>query len=128
MEVGRIGQGGPINIAVKSEVSTETSVVTAAPVVVQATEDTNKSSNNSNGEKENPTKEETQKAVEKLNKFLEGENIHAEYAVHEKFGDIMIKIVNTDTKQVILEVPPKKILDMIAKMMETVGIFLDKKA
>lgn len=68
------------------------------------------------------------KAVDKLNKFLKGENTYAEYSVHEKFGDIMIKIIDQDTKEVIMECPPKKILDLIARMVELVGVAVDKKA
>lgn len=126
MEVGRLGQGGQINIdyTVKTEVSSHT----PSPVVVKTADNTSKSAQNPNVEQENPSKEEVTKAVDKLNKFLEGESVHAEYAVHEKLGDVMIKIVDNKTKEVILEVPPKKILDMVAKMLETVGILLDKKA
>lgn len=74
------------------------------------------------------SKKEVAKAVEKLNKFLKEENTYAEYSVHEKFGDIMIKIIDENTKEVIVEYPPKKILDLIAKMCELVGIAIDKKA
>lgn len=74
--------------------------------------------------KENDVKD----AIEKLNKFLEDNGTHAEYEVHDKFKTIMIKIVDNKTKEVIQEVPPKKILDMVAKMMEMVGVLFDKKA
>ncbi|QAA31644.1 flagellar protein FlaG [Clostridium manihotivorum] len=71
---------------------------------------------------------EIKKAVEKLNRFLEGDNAHAVYEVHDKFkSDIMIKIIDNRTKEVLMEVPPKKILDMVAKMCELVGVIFDKK-
>ena len=73
------------------------------------------------------SKEDIAKAVDKLNKLLKEENTYAEYSVHEKFGDIMIKIVDENTKEVIMEYPPKKILDLIAKMCELAGIAIDKK-
>lgn len=72
--------------------------------------------------------EEVNKAVDKLNKFMEDEDIHAEYEMHDKFNQIMIKIIDNKTKDVLLEVPPKKILDMVAKMCEMVGVLVDKKA
>ncbi|MBU3195841.1 flagellar protein FlaG [Clostridium algidicarnis] len=74
------------------------------------------------------SKEDMKVSVEKLNKFLQGENVHAEYEMHEKLNQIMIKIVNTDTKEVIMEIPPRKIIDMVAKMCEMVGLLVDKKA
>ncbi|MBU5591106.1 flagellar protein FlaG [Clostridium sp. MSJ-4] len=74
------------------------------------------------------SEEDIKRSVEKLNKFLQDENVHAEYEVHEKLKHVtMIKIVNTDTKEIVMEIPPKKILDMVAKMCEMVGIIIDKK-
>lgn len=78
--------------------------------------------------KEDFTKNELDESLKKLNKYLEEENTHAEYEVHEKFKDIMIKIVDNTTKEVILEVPPRKILDVVAKLCEITGIVFDKKA
>ena len=72
-------------------------------------------------------KEDLDKALDKLNGFLKDEHTIAEYSVHEVLGS-MIKIVNQDTKEVIMECPPKKILDLVAKMLEMAGIVIDKKA
>lgn len=74
------------------------------------------------------SKKDLDKAITKLNKFLEDDNAYAEYKVHERFGDIMIKIIDSKTKDVIMEVPPKKILDMVAKLCEMAGVVFDKKA
>lgn len=73
------------------------------------------------------TEKDVDKGVKKLNKFLEDEKVHAEYSVHKDLKTIIIKIVDDDTKKVVLEVPSEKILDMIASMCKQVGI-LDKKA
>jgi len=73
------------------------------------------------------TEKDVEKGVKKLNKFLEDEKVHAEYSVHKDLKTIIIKIVDDDTKKVVLEVPSEKILDMIASMCRQVGI-LDKKA
>lgn len=85
--------------------------------------DTNQNKN----EKEKFTKEKLDKAVEKLNKFLEDEMTHAEYEKHEDLGTLMIKIVDDETKEVVAELPPEKVLDMIAGLCRQVGLF-DKKA
>ena len=45
---------------------------------------------------------------------------------HKDFGTLMIKIIDDETKEVILEIPPQKILDMVASMCKQVGL-LDKK-
>ena len=67
------------------------------------------------------------KGVEGVNNFLKNENTEAIISRHKVFGDTMIKIVDKTTKEILLEVPPEKFLDMAAKMCELAGIKLDKK-
>lgn len=80
-----------------------------------------------NDDTEEVDRKEIDKSLKKLNRFLEDDAAHAEYSVHEDFGTVMIKIVDDTTKEVILEVPPKKILDMVASMCKQFGL-IDKKA
>ncbi len=72
--------------------------------------------------------EKVGKAVDKLNKIIEDEDVYAKYEVHEKLNQIMVKLIDRNTNEVLLEVPSKKILDMVAKMCEMAGILLDKRA
>lgn len=68
-------------------------------------------------------------AVDKLNKFLQGEATHIEYERHDKLkSEFVIKIVNNKTKEVIKEIPPKKILDMVAELCKLAGVIVDEKA
>jgi flagellar protein FlaG len=88
-----------------------------------------KTSDNKNIGTKEISKKELRNAVDKLNKFLEDNKTHAEYEYHDKLrNDLMIKIIDDKTGDVIREVPPKKILDMVAKMLEIVGVLIDKKA
>lgn len=80
-----------------------------------------------NSKTKNASKEELDKALKKLNNFLEDEPVHAEYSVHKDLKVVMIKIVDDNTKDVIMEIPSEKILDMIASMCKQVGL-IDKKA
>lgn len=75
------------------------------------------------------TEKDLQESLDIVNVLLSKHNSHAEYYMHEKFKNvIMIKFVDSDTGKTIQEVPPKKIMDMVAKMCEMVGILVDKKA
>lgn len=85
------------------------------------------SAGNSNGP-EVADEASVKKAVEKMNDLLDGNNTHVEYEVHDKFKDIMVKIVDNNTKQIISEIPSKKLLDMVAKLCEMAGLFVDQKA
>lgn len=67
------------------------------------------------------------KAINTLNKFLEKDKTHAEYSVYKDLGRTVIKIVDDETDEVVMELPQEKILDMVASMLKNVGI-LDEKA
>lgn len=115
MDFKVVSQGGQANLGVSS--INESKQASANKDVIEAVSAKDK------GYRE----EDIAKAVEKLNKFLKEENTYAEYSVHKELGDIIIKIIDEDTKEVIMECPPKKILDLIAKMMKLVGVSVDKK-
>lgn len=87
----------------------------------------NTNDNNENLKDKTYEKKDLDKAVNKLNKFLEDDNTRAEYSYHKDLGTLMIKIVDKDTDEIILELPPEKILNMVASMCKQVGL-LDKKA
>lgn len=74
------------------------------------------------------TEKEIKETVEKLNEALKDKDVYVEYSTHEKFKNtIMMKIIDSDTKKVIVEVPPEKILDTVASMCEFAGVIFDKK-
>lgn len=92
-------------------------------------QNTNQSTDKDSKANEKPVNaDELKKAVDKLNKFMEDDGVSVEYSVHPQFKDTMIKIVDKNTGDVITECPPKKILDMVARMCELAGIIFDKKA
>lgn len=68
------------------------------------------------------------KSVDQANKALAQHNRYIEREVHETTHAVMYKIKDTVTNEVIAEYPPKKIQDMIAKMWELAGLFVDEKA
>lgn len=106
----------------------DTNIVNNSISVNQAKESQkNNNDNNENLKDKAYEKKDLDKAVNKLNKFLEDENTHAEYSYHKDLGTLMIKIVDKDTDKIILELPPEKILNMVASMCKQVGL-LDKKA
>lgn len=67
-------------------------------------------------------------AVDKANKVLFKNNTHLQFRVHEKTKDVMVKIVDDVSGEVLKEIPPEKMLDLVAKLWEIAGIIVDKKA
>lgn len=68
------------------------------------------------------------KSIEKANNELVKSSRRIERSVHEKTKAIMYKVVDVETDEVIKEFPPEKIQDMIAKMWELAGLFVDEQA
>ncbi|AKA70318.1 flagellar protein FlaG [Clostridium scatologenes] len=73
------------------------------------------------------TDEEVKIAADKLNKLLEGKETHVEYEPVGKAKHMGIKIVNNSTKEVLQELPPRKIVEMIDKLCELAGIMIDER-
>lgn len=65
--------------------------------------------------------------IDKAIKALQGPETALDISIHEKTHDIMVKVLNKQTGEVIREVPPEKTLDLVAKMMEIAGILIDEK-
>jgi flagellar protein FlaG len=52
---------------------------------------------------------------------------HLSYNYHEKSGEYFVKVIDDETEEVIREIPPEKILDIVASMKEIVGLLFDER-
>lgn len=75
----------------------------------------------------NVTEHSLIEAIEKANRVTVNHNTRAEFSVHAATKDIMVKIIDSDTNEVIREFPPKKFLDLIAKLWDLAGIVVDER-
>jgi flagellar protein FlaG len=67
-------------------------------------------------------------AIEKANRAIEGfAYISFEYSVHPKTHAIMVKVIDSDTNEVIREIPPEKFQDLVAKLWELSGLVIDER-
>lgn len=73
------------------------------------------------------TDEMMDKSVNQANKALKQHHRRIDRSVHDVTKTVMYKMVDTDTDEVIREFPPRKIQDMIAKMWELAGLFVDEE-
>lgn len=125
MDVNGIGQN-TINLNSYSSNSSEyvePNIVVAVPQVQKVE---TQSSEEDNAKNEEYSKRDVENALNKINNFLKDDKTHAEYTYNEEMKTMMVKVIDEDTKEVVLEIPPKKILDMVASMLRQVGL-LDKK-
>lgn len=66
-------------------------------------------------------------SIEKANQALNLRYTSLEFSIHEKTKEIMVKVIDRDSGEVIREIPPEKILDAVAYMWEMAGIIVDEK-
>lgn len=124
MEVKDIGQGRQVSFDTSNN-SESTGISTNTVSVNDST--VNVKSQVQGTESKNMDSKDTKKAVDKLNKLLEDTPTHLEYEIYGKLNSVMIKVVDDNTKEVVKEIPPKKIVDMVDKLCELAGLFMDKK-
>ncbi|MGM7683379.1 flagellar protein FlaG [Cytobacillus sp. Hm23] len=73
------------------------------------------------------TKDKVEEVIVGINEFLEPTYTSLKFELHEQLKEYFVVVVDKDTKEVIREIPPKKLLDMYAAMTEFVGLVVDKK-
>ena len=66
-------------------------------------------------------------ALERVNRSLAGSSRRFDISIHEKTNEIMVKVIDSETDKVIREIPPEKILDMVAKLWELAGLIVDER-
>lgn len=129
MKIGSVNTG--INPSVGGGTEAFKSTETKAPVKNVSAEKLDvgaKSQAEIIDEKEIINEEMLSKAIAQANKSLEHRDRRIERAVHEVTHAVMYTIKDTKTDEVIAEFPPRKIQDMIAKMWELAGLFVDEQA
>jgi len=67
------------------------------------------------------------KMTESLNDFLETTSTKLRYEFHEKLEKYYVTLVDSETDQVVREIPNKKLMDMYASMLDFIGVLIDKK-
>lgn len=66
-------------------------------------------------------------AIEKANKHIRMYDRRLEFSIHDTTKQIMVKVIDTESDQVIREIPSEKILDMVAHLWQVAGILVDEK-
>ncbi len=71
--------------------------------------------------------DDMKQAIEDANRRLKRMNRELRYSVHKKTNQLLIKIVDSKSDEVIMEIPREKSLDNLARVLELSGVFVDEK-
>lgn len=69
-----------------------------------------------------------QHVIDDTNQMIRYVNERLEFSVHEATNRVMVKVFDRETDEVLREIPPEQMLDLVAKLQELVGILIDKRA
>lgn len=54
-------------------------------------------------------------------------NHRLQFRIHEETRRVMVQIIDTCSGEVLEEIPPEKLLDLVAAIQELAGLLVDKK-
>ena len=75
----------------------------------------------------NPGEKELQDITKQLNSFMQSLNTNIHFELHRETETLMVQVEDSQTHKIIKEVPSSELLDMVAKLRECIGAFVDKK-
>lgn len=73
------------------------------------------------------TEEQLEEVIRESNRMIFGDKEKFAFTIHEGTGRFLVRLVDKETEEVIREIPPEKLLDLIANIWEMVGIFVDER-
>jgi flagellar protein FlaG len=68
------------------------------------------------------------RAIETANNSHVSRFTRLEFSIHETTRQIMVKVYDRTTDEVIREIPPERVLDFVAFLWEAAGIIVDNRA
>lgn len=89
----------------------------------------NKDSSKSQKEKSAAIKSDQAKELsEQIEQYLSEMNVSLSFEVYDKTGDVIVKVINRDTNEVIRQIPPEDLLEITDKLEELRGVIFAGKA
>jgi flagellar protein FlaG len=79
-------------------------------------------------QKEGETAEEILNSIEKINIQLESTNRSIRFNVDESTKDIVVKIVNKDSGELIKQIPPQEALRLKERLQDMLGLIIEEMA
>ena len=72
------------------------------------------------------SKEEISDVVEKLNSSVKEMHERMSFSYHEKTQRIVVRFINTDTNEVIREIPAKEAIKLLEHIQDFLGMMVDE--
>lgn len=81
---------------------------------------------------EQVSREEFANAVNRLNEFVQTIERNLQFSVDEETGYTVITVIDSETEEIVRQIPPKEVLEMASNLMDTLvkveGLLLKEQA
>ena len=74
------------------------------------------------------TQEKIQKIAEAMDSYVSSIQRELQIQVHQKTGNIVVKVISKEDGKTIREIPPEELLNLAARMEELSGVRFDQNA
>ncbi|NSL51796.1 flagellar protein FlaG [Calidifontibacillus erzurumensis] len=81
----------------------------------------------SQGEEKQIDKKKLEEIINSMNQFLVPTQTSIRFELHEELQEYYVTVIDSETDEVVREIPPKKMLDLYASMKEFIGVLFDRK-
>lgn len=71
--------------------------------------------------------ERLEEKVKQLNETVEIFHKQIHFQIHDETNRIMVQVIDKATDEIISEIPPEKVLDLVARIEEMIGLIVDKR-
>lgn len=77
--------------------------------------------------KDTNSKEQLEQAVTMMNDLLDNQKKTSKFVFHEGLDKYYVKLVDSETEEIIKEIPPERLLDAFYEMQKLAGMIVDEK-
>lgn len=81
----------------------------------------------SEDEEQLSSKEKMHQVVNSMNEIFEINNKNLKFVYHDGLKEYFVQLIDSETNEVVKEIPPKKLLDAFYEMQKLVGMIIDEK-
>lgn len=73
------------------------------------------------------SRKDVQNVVEDVQQYLLQHSIRLSFEIHDKTGDLVVRVLDKDTGEIIRQIPPQEMLKLREKLEELTGVLLNGK-
>lgn len=73
------------------------------------------------------SKEKLSQVVDSMNSVIKTNQSELKFVFHDGLEEYFVQLVDSETEEIVKEIPPKKMLDAFYEMQKLIGIIIDEK-